>query len=128
MKKKLNIPLSLLWGIFILVLTLLPGTFIPVAPDFMSLFQPDKLVHIFLFGVLTLFIFVDLSRRNNKPSHKNRVLTGILISAALGGIIELVQAGMNMGRQGSVYDFIADIAGALMGWAVIHFFLARKYS
>jgi VanZ family protein len=117
-----------LWGIFILFLTLMPGTMIPRVSDFWSLFRPDKLVHLFLFGIFCWLLLIDFIRRGGTRLKTHPVIWSLLISALLGGFIEIAQYFFIPGRDGSVWDFIADMMGAMLGWAFFHFFFSRKYS
>jgi hypothetical protein len=107
---------SVVWVIVILILTGIPGGIIPAVPRFLNLFQPDKLVHIFIFAVYVFFLTAALSQRERKSFiHNNAreiaVFTGIILS----GLTELMQVYIIWGRSGNVYDFIADAIGCLAG-------------
>lgn len=117
---------GILWIAVILVLTCIPGKMIPRVPVFLDLFQPDKLVHLFLFTVL-LFLLLRGFRKQFSvdPAYRLSVLIALNIGILLGGITELLQATpLVTGRQCSVYDFIADVIGCFAGWGI--FVLLKK--
>jgi VanZ family protein len=114
-----NFP-GILWIVVILVLTCIPGSFIPKVPAFLDLFSPDKLVHLFLFMVL-VFLLLSGLRKQYYPALSTRFCISIALNIGifLGGITELLQASsLVTGRQCSVYDFIADVAGCFAGWGI----------
>ncbi len=115
---------SILWTVVILVLTLLPGNYIPRVGSFWNLFSPDKLIHVFLFSVLALLLFSGFFKQY--PGRSKRYITGMVLafSILLAIITELLQAMLPLGRSGNVYDTIADFAGISLGWLI--FFQYRK--
>ena len=83
---------EILWIGVILVLTFIPGSLIPQIPAYLDLFQPDKLVHLFLFAVLVFQLL--LGRRNQlhtTRADRFSVLIALNIGIFLGGITELLQ-------------------------------------
>lgn len=77
----------------------------------------DKLIHAIMFGGLAGAIAFDYSRVN--PGHllsKSRMFVFCLIAALSGGVIELLQGAMNLGRGADILDFGADIAGVIVAW------------
>jgi len=121
---------GILWIAVILVLTCIPGTLIPQVPTYLDLFEPDKLVHIFLFAVLVFLILLGLRKQfHATPAHRFAVYIALNIGVFLGGITEWLQGTtLVTGRQCSVYDFIADIAGCFLGWGVYVLWKKRKTS
>jgi VanZ family protein len=119
---------EILWIGLILVLTFIPGSLIPQIPTYLDLFQPDKLVHIFLFAVLVFLILLGRRDKVNTPqTHRFSVLIALNIGVFLGGITELLQGTtLITGRQCSVYDFIANVAGCFVGWGVFVLWNRRK--
>ena len=101
---------------------------IPQIPTYLDLFQPDKLVHLFLFAVLVFLLL--LGRRNQlntTQAHWLSVLIALNIGIFLGGITELLQGTtLITGRQCSVYDFIANVAGCFVGWGSFALWKKRK--
>lgn len=96
---------------------------IPDVPAFIDLLKPDKLVHLFVFAVFVVLIlngfFKDPGMTRIRPLIIPLALNiGILFS----GITEIIQKFWIYGRVASVYDFIANVAGCLLGWWVFTFF------
>lgn len=111
-----SIPLwlpTLITVALILALTLLP---VPKQAEEMALFpHADKVVHFLMFGFLSAVVWWDLSRHNLMLSAPLRYFwPAVVLSAALGGIVELLQGAMHNGRGADWADFAADAAGALL--------------
>ena len=47
---------ALVWAIMILFLTGMPGTYFPKVATFWEWLSPDKLIHIFIFGVQSFLV------------------------------------------------------------------------
>jgi VanZ family protein len=119
---------GIVWIVVILVLTCIPGSVIPAIPAFLDLFSPDKLVHLFLFLVL-VFLLIPGFRKQFVPRLSGRfcILMALNTGIFLGGITELLQStSLVSGRQCSVYDFIADVAGCFAGWGIFALLQRRK--
>ena len=97
----------------VLYLTLAPRPFGSVR---IPLFEgADKVVHFMMFFAMAFAYHFDF-RRGKKPVDEARLMGWIFVSlSAFGGLIELAQWKMRMGRSGDWYDLLADIAGALYG-------------
>jgi VanZ family protein len=122
---KANYP-GILWGLGIFVLTGIPGSFLPVIPTFLTLFEPDKLVHIFIFAV---YVFLSIRGFRKTPQmffHNNPVLLAINFGVFFGGATELMQGWFIPNRVASIYDFIANLAGCFLGWGLFVYFEKRS--
>lgn len=97
----------------VLYLTLAPRPFGSVR---IPLFEgADKVVHFMMFLAMAFAYHFDF-RRGKKPVDEARLMGWIFVSlSAFGGLIELAQWKMPMGRSGDWYDLLADIAGAVYG-------------
>lgn len=97
----------------VLYLTLAPRPFGSVR---IPLFEgADKVVHFMMFFAMAFAYHSDF-RRGKKPVDEARLMGWIFVSlSAFGGLIELAQWKMRMGRSGDWYDLLADIAGAVYG-------------
>lgn len=97
----------------VLYLTLAPRPFWSVR---IPLFEgADKVVHFMMFFAMAFAYHFDF-RRGKKPVDEARLMGWIFVSlSAFGGLIELAQWKMRMGRSGDWYDLLADIAGAVYG-------------
>ena len=97
----------------VLYLTLAPRPFGSVR---IPLFEgADKVVHFMMFFAMAFAYHFDF-RRGKKPVDEASLMGWIFVSlSAFGGLIELAQWKMRMGRSGDWYDLLADIAGAVYG-------------
>lgn len=97
----------------VLYLTLAPRPFGSVR---IPLFEgADKVVHFMMFFAMAFAYHFDF-RRGKKTVDEARLMGWIFVSlSAFGGLIELAQWKMRMGRSGDWYDLLADIAGAVYG-------------
>lgn len=105
-------------GIVIMILTGLPGSCFPTVKTFWQWLGPDKIVHLLMFGTLAFLIpfgyRYDYIRRD--IAYGKRLLwLSLLIAAAYGGLTELLQMYVFIGRSGSLYDFYADVIGCVLG-------------
>jgi VanZ family protein len=108
---------AIAWALIVLVLTGLPGNYFPEVPSFWNLLEPDKIVHVFIFGVFTVLMAFGLTRsyrtlRSAFAIAAQAIGTGI----AYGGITELLQGYVFIGRTASIYDFIANSVGCIAGY------------
>ena len=107
--------------IMILWLTLAPH---PLPETDVTMFpHADKVVHIMMFGGLVFAMVVDRELwRNRRYQQSGRLprkglgslLCFVAVATLLGGVIELLQGWMGMGRGCDPADFFADGAGATL--------------
>jgi VanZ family protein len=71
--------------------------------------QIDKIEHFAAYASLTALGFAAINRRS-----------WLLVTAlgSLGAGVEVLQAILPTGRTGSVWDLVANVAGALTAWAI----------
>lgn len=79
-----------------------------------SVHNLDKVEHALAYGVQAFFLILTL--RTWGFQGQGYLLT-VLVCAVLGGALEIIQS--RFGRSMDLYDFVADVAGALGGAAVI---------
>ncbi len=106
--------LTVVVSVAILYLTLvprpLPDVDIPLFPG------ADKLVHALMFGGLAGAVALDWARwRGVSVLTPCRLAVIALIATLAGGMIELLQLVMAMGRGCELWDFVADGCGAVSG-------------
>ncbi len=117
----------IVWTLIILLLTILPGGYFPKVPSFMDLFSPDKLVHFFIFGFLTILAIMAFGRQYSFQFLRSyKTLIALIYSISLGAITELLQGLMNWGRQASIYDFIANTIGCFIGILIYNKVIKKK--
>jgi len=107
---------AIIWALLILIVTGIPGTQIPKIPTFLEWLSPDKIVHVFIFGILSYLILYGNGSQYLKSKHRSYIVfIVVLISAAYGLITELLQYYVFVGRSGNAFDFYANALGALAG-------------
>lgn len=105
---------AILWSIIVLVLTLIPGENLPEV----GIFQIDKLVHIFIFGmmmVLTSFGLKKLAGISGRPDYPGRVSAIYTLSFGIG--VEVLQIFVP-GRNFSLADVVANCIGVGLGYFI----------
>ena len=82
-------------------------------PDMPLMMFPyaDKVVHFVMFFGVAACLMLDCGR----VCRRMAVLVSLAVAIAYGGLIELLQMWMGMGRAADWFDFFADAAGALAG-------------
>lgn len=126
MRKILSMPgytLSVIVMIAILYLTLVPRPLPDLGHD---LFEGvDKVVHALMFLGLSGALGLDYlrSKRGGVTKGKPWFVIGasVMISIVCGGLIELAQGAMNIGRGEDFYDFLADVTGAVIAGIIMIF-------
>ena len=118
---------ALLWSLIILLLTGMPGSYFPKVTTFWDWLEPDKAVHLFIFGVLAFLILFGY--REQYFNSKNRSIFGVVavITTALYGLVtEVLQYYVFVGRSGNRFDFFADAVGAVLGWLLFNYLYRKK--
>ncbi len=106
---------SFLWAIVVGFLYLMPGHEVP-AVDFWDLFEADKLAHVGVFAMLTLFLKTGLMRQQAFVKVRERSTLYALTSGLVyGTVLELVQGRFIDGRYTEGGDFIANAIGCALG-------------
>jgi VanZ family protein len=121
---------ALVWALIILVLTGIPGKYIPEVKTFWDWLSYDKLVHLFMFGTFSFLLLNGLREQYFNSRYRLYYVAGfVILSMAYGLLTEVLQARVFIGRDGNVYDFLADSVGAILGWLVFHLrYRKRNYS
>lgn len=101
-----------------MILVGLPGSCFPTVKTFWEWLGPDKIVHLLMFGTLAFLIPFGYRRdyvQRDIAYGKRLLWLSLLIAAAYGGLTELLQRYVFIGRSGSLYDFYADVIGCVLG-------------
>jgi VanZ family protein len=102
----------------ILLLTGLPGSYFPQIVSFWDWLSPDKVVHLLLFGILS-FLMLWSNRQQYFESKKRSLISFVLISGTIyGGLTEILQAFVFVGRHGNIFDFFANMTGTFSGFVL----------
>jgi VanZ family protein len=118
---------ALLWSAFILLLTGLPGHYFPKVTTFWDWLEPDKVVHLFIFGVLAFLILYGYRQQyfTSRKRYKFGV-AAVIVTAIYGLVTEVLQYYVFVGRSGNRFDFFADTLGAVSGWIVFSYLYRKK--
>ena len=107
---------SILWGLVILVLLLMPGGLLPKVPSWVDSLHPDKLVHLFIFGIFAFLLIHGFKKPGSPPAViRYAMLIAFFISIFTGGATELIQGWCIPFRTAEWGDFFADAVGTLAG-------------
>ena len=120
---------GLICASLIMLLMGLPGKYFPTVVCFWDWLGPDKIAHLILFGNLTFITLWGYRKKffdiNYPHRRKTYIIVG-LMSILYGGLTELLQKYLFINRYGSVYDFIADTIGCLLGLIFFHLLVQKK--
>lgn len=113
--------LSLLFGAFILIISLIPFQSVPGRSLF-NFPHMDKIVHFVLYG---MFSFVILFESLWKQTFtKKTYFYAVLVCLIFGGIIEFLQI-LEPDRSGEWYDLLANFLGSVA--AILPFVLLKDF-
>ncbi|MBN2615373.1 MAG: VanZ family protein [Bacteroidales bacterium] len=116
-----------LWSVVILVLTGMPGNYIPHVHNFWEWLSVDKLVHLFIFGTLVFLILFGIREQYfNSTKRYMFGIVSVVITSLYGLITEILQHYVFTGRNGNRFDFYADATGALIGWLGFYLVYRKK--
>lgn len=85
----------------------------------------DKIAHALMFGFLYMAVYIDCRRQYLKISAVTMAVTALVI-IFFGGMTEVLQQIMAMGRGGDVYDWLADVAGVVFALLLCRFLNVRS--
>jgi VanZ family protein len=114
-----------LWGLVILVLSLMPG-----GKGNMMLFgipHFDKVGHFGMYAIWTFLFFMAL-KRSPGLTGKRSFWISLLVGTLTGVVLEFGQYFMAQGRSFELADMVANAVGAVVGAGVGFFLLKRKIS
>lgn len=103
----LKYKISVLYAVFVLVLSLLPFQN-SMGSSFFSIPYADKVAHFILYGILA-FLFILESRKDPKLIDYLKI---IIVCLIFGGMIELLQM-LEPYRSGEWLDLIANLSGSI---------------
>ena len=108
------------WAGALYYLSAQPGT--DTSPLFI---HQDKIFHFFAFGLLGFLAMGAIRAKGN--THRNWQVWLIVLLVGLYGIVDEFHQHFVPGRDASIYDIAADMAGGIMGaWAM--YFLVKTTS
>lgn len=107
----------------------LPGNYFPTVVTFWDWIGPDKIIHLILFGALSFLTPWGFRKKilSEKDSYKRKVLIqSFLLTISYGALTEILQKYIFVNRYGSIYDFLANAIGCLLGTIVFFLFIKKK--
>lgn len=93
----------------------IPGNYIPKPHSFISVFAPDKILHLILFGVLAYLTALNLDVWRIDKKVEISIAINIIFGTMYGAFTELLQRYIISGRDGNYYDLLADFVGIIVG-------------
>jgi hypothetical protein len=116
MFKKQSIIPAVLWGFFILYLTLKPKSGDDSHfPAWLSLLHPDKIAHFGFWGLWYIVYHATylkyISNAGDSTIKRNKQVIFVAVAIVVGGMIELLQLKSNWGRSAEWLDLFADSSG-----------------
>lgn len=105
---------ALVWGLFILLLTMMPGKYVAPA-NFWDIANFDKLAHLFVFLVLMFLSLHGRSKQIQSAVGFRFMLFAFLLCVAYGFLLEMLQGLISTDRQFEMIDAFANMLGCLLG-------------
>ena len=99
---------AILYAVIIIGLSSIPGENFPEA----AWLTHDKMIH---FGEYGLFGFLVARAMNTRVTSSGRIFLSTLLLGGLFGMLDEIYQSIIPGRDSSVYDWIADVTGILLG-------------
>lgn len=112
----------ILWALFILALSIGPSPNLPET----NFFEPDKLAHLFVYGVL-VYLALRALKGVKKVTVQTIILT-VILSALYGLFLEIIQKLFFPYRFFEWGDVLANSIGSVLGWIIFSYFNKRKSS
>ena len=109
----------------ILLLTGLPGSLLPRVKPVLGV---DKVVHLFMylgFAFLCLWGYRKPYQERETAYRRRACWLTLAIGLGYGALTEVMQEYLVPGRVGSVYDWLADMIGSVIGVLLFDFFFQK---
>ncbi len=117
-----------IWAFIALLLTGLPGNYFPTIRSFWDWLSPDKIVHLIIFGTLSFLILWGYRSQYITSDQRYKFLVWATVASIFyGGLTEILQKEVFVGRDGNIFDFLANVVGAFLG-TLLFYLLYRKKS
>ncbi len=114
----INIPLVIYW-IILFVLTSLPSQ-MAVTMD-----VSDKIEHFGAYGLLSVFLYLNLAFQNKAKILKKFPGTFTIIIASFYGLLDELHQLLVPGRSADVLDWLADFSGSLVAVLITGYLIKR---
>jgi VanZ family protein len=107
---------SIIWAIIVAFILFTSGDEIPKF-KLLDLYGIDKLIHIILFMVFQFLLLFD-SLNSMHFLNLRKIVLLVFIAIIYAGSSEIIQLIFIEKRQGSVFDFIADMVGVSLAYVI----------
>ena len=114
----INIPLIIYW-IILFILTTLPGQMA------VTLDVSDKIEHFGAYGLLSVFLYLNLSFQNRFKIFKKFPGTFTVVIASFYGLLDELHQLLVPGRSADVLDWLADFSGSLVAVLITGYLIRR---
>ena len=115
---------SLIWGIIMIILLLMPSSSIDHTPTFSGL---DKLAHTGTFFILTTLLYREYIKKHGRATKKwIAILKVVACTVIFAGITELAQHYLSSSRTADIWDIFADVLGIAMATCSFLFFFKKS--
>jgi len=112
MQKSRTFWFTLLWALFILFISVIPGEDLPS----LSIWEADKLAHALVYAMLCAGVILTLRIQNTWVKNRLKAIIFALVLCNLYGAgIECIQGLFLPSRTFDIYDLMANGIGTLMG-------------
>lgn len=115
------------WAVIVFVLSAIPGNSFPKVKTFWEWMGPDKIVHLVFYGVFSMLLLRGIYKQY--PPALSRFypeLVTFIIGTVFGILIEILQAYIFSGRDGNLFDAIANATGSLLGIVIFNLAMRKK--
>lgn len=110
---------GIIWFIAVSILLCLPADNIPEINDWLQQLHPDKILHVFLFGVMAYLFMVPPGRAHFTDEKKMITFIAIGVASCLWGLAtEFIQKHFVPGRDFELMDWFSDTCGCLAAFII----------
>jgi hypothetical protein len=113
---------AIIWFVLVFVLLCLPGDNLPEIDNWLQSLHPDKIVHVFLFGVMSYLFMAPPGRAGFTDGKKMTIFIAIGAACCLWGLAtEFIQKYFVPGRNFDVTDWLSDTCGSAAAIIIARF-------
>ena len=116
---------AIIWGIFIFIMSSLPGDDIPKS-FIINIPFADKIIHFFFYFLLAILIMLGTVQKVKTILKIQHYLFVFFISVFYGILLEVLQELMFVMRNAEFMDVIANSAGSFIGLLTFYYIILKK--
>ncbi len=114
---------SIIWGLTIFILSVTPGKAFPKV----GILNFDKVVHLGIYGIFAFLMYLEIYKSGISVKVRVNIVKILIITAIVGGGIELIQGTPIVSRSCDFFDFLANMLGGGLGVAAFDFVRRKSY-